>query len=154
MPFGLTNSPANLMRMMDEILFPSTNSFVVLYLDDILIYSRTWEEHLHHIHQVLSTLQQHKLYANLEKFSFGMERVYYLGYVMENNGVHVDPDKIQAIHDWLTSTTLTKIRSFLGLTNFYCRFLLEFSNIAWSLSKVTKGGYNSKFIWSKTQHEF
>ena len=67
MPFGLTNTPATFMRMMDDILRPFTNSFVVVYLDDILIFSRTWEDHLQHIEEVLSTLQQHKLYANLEK---------------------------------------------------------------------------------------
>jgi hypothetical protein len=72
MPFGLTNAPAIFMRLMDDILWPFTNSFVVVYLDDILIFSQTWEEHLHHIQQVLQTLQQHKLCANLEKCTFGI----------------------------------------------------------------------------------
>ena len=85
--------------MMDDIIWSFTNSFVVVYLDDILIYSRTWAEHLQHIHQVLSTLRQHKLYANLEMFSFGMERIHYLGYIMDEHGVHVYLAKIQAIHD-------------------------------------------------------
>jgi len=78
MPFGLTNAPATFMRMMDDILRPFTNSFVVVYLDDILIFSKTWEEHLHHIRQVLQTLRQHKLCANLEKCTFGMTQVQYL----------------------------------------------------------------------------
>ena len=69
--------------MMDDILWPFTNTFVVVYLDDILIYSKTWEEHLHHIQQVLHTLQQHKIYTNLEKFSFGMDKVHYLGYIID-----------------------------------------------------------------------
>jgi hypothetical protein len=76
MPFGLTNSPATFMRMMDDILRPFTNTFVMVYLDDILIYNKTWAEHLKHIQQVLHTLRQHKLYANLEKLSFGMDRVH------------------------------------------------------------------------------
>ena len=118
------------MRMMDDILQPFTNSFVVIYLDDILIYSRTWEEHLQHIHQVLSTLQQHKLYANLDKCSFGMERVQYLIYILDEHGVHVDPAMIQAIHDRPTLMTLIDIHSFLGLANFYRRFVLGFSNIS------------------------
>ena len=75
MPFGLTNAPTTFMRLMDDVLRPFTNSFVVVYLDDILIFNKTWEEHLKHIQQVLSTLQQHKLYNNLEKCFFGMNKV-------------------------------------------------------------------------------
>ena len=131
---------------MDDILWPFTNSFVAIYLDDILIYSRTWAEHLQHIHQVLSTLRQHKLYANLEKCSFGMERVQYLGYIVDKHGVHVDLAKIQAIRDWLTPTNLTELRSFLGLANFYRRFVLGFSNISWSISQMTNGGYKDNLI--------
>jgi hypothetical protein len=95
MPFGLTNASTTFMRLMDDVLRPFTNSFVVVYLDDILIFNRTWEEHMRHIQQVLSTLQQHKIYANLEKFSFGMNKVQYLGYIFDEHGVHVDPAKIQ-----------------------------------------------------------
>jgi hypothetical protein len=94
MPFGLTNAPTTFMRMMDDILQPFTNTFVVVYLNDILIYSKTWAEHLQHIQQVLHTLRQHKLNANLEKYSFGMGRVHYLGYIVDRHGVHVDPAKI------------------------------------------------------------
>jgi hypothetical protein len=90
MPFGLTNAPATFMRMMDNILRLFTNTFVVVYLDDILIYNKSWEEHLQHIQQVLHTLRQHKLYVNLEKCSFGMDRVHYLGYIVDQHGIHVD----------------------------------------------------------------
>ena len=99
MPFSLTNAPATFMRMMDEILGPFTNSFVVIYLDDILIFSRMWEDHLQHIEEVLCTLRQHKLYANLEKCSFGMKEIQYLGYIVNEQCVHVDPAKIQVIRD-------------------------------------------------------
>ena len=119
---------------MDDILRPFTNSFVVVYLDDILIYSRTWEEHLLHIQQVLNSLRQHQLYANLEKCSFGMDRIQYLGYIVDSNGVHVHPTNIQFIYDWPTPKTLIELRSFLGLANFYRRFVLGFSHIAWSLN--------------------
>ena len=100
MPFGLRNALAIFMRLMDDVLRPFTNSFVVVYLDDILIFYRTWEEDMRHIQQVLSTLRQHKLYANLEKCSFGMNMVQYLGYIIDEHGVHVDPTKIQVIRDW------------------------------------------------------
>jgi hypothetical protein len=104
---------------------------------------------MRHIQQVLSTLRQHKLYANLEKCSFGMNKVQYLGYIVDDHGVHVYPTKIQFIHDWLSPTTLTKLRSFLGLANFYRRFVLGFSHIAWALSQVTKGSGRANFMWGK-----
>ena len=91
---------------MDDILWPFTNTFVVVYLDEILIYSKTWAEHLQHIQQVLHTLRQHKVYANLEKCSFAMDMVHYLCYIVDEHVVHVYPTKIQVIHDWLTPTTL------------------------------------------------
>jgi hypothetical protein len=119
MPFGLTSAPATFMRLMDDVLRPFTNSSVVVYLDVILIFSRMWEEHMRDIQQFFSTLWQHKIYANLEKFSFGKNRVQYLGYIVDENGVHVYPAKIQVIHDWPAPTTLTELRSFLGLANFY-----------------------------------
>ena len=87
------------MRMMDNLLRPFTNSFVVVYLDDILILSKSWANHLRHIQQVLNTLRQHQLYANLEKCSFSMMRLQYLGYIVDEHGVHADPSKIQAIWD-------------------------------------------------------
>ena len=148
MPFRLMNAPATFMRMMDDILQPFTNSFVVVYLDDILIFNQTWEEHLHHIQKVLQTLWQHKLCANLEKCTFGMTQVQYLGYIIDEGGMHVDPTKIQVIRDWPTPTTLTELRSFLGLANFYHRFMLGFSHITWTLSQVTKGEAKEKLFWS------
>ena len=138
MPFGLTNAPAIFMRLMDEILWPFTNSFVVVYLDDILIFSQRWEEHLHHIQQVLQRLRQHKLCANLEKYTFGLTQFQYLGYIIDEQGVQVDPAKIQDFQDFSSPITLIELRNFLGLANFlanfYCRFVLGFSHITWPLS--------------------
>ena len=79
-----------------------------------------------------------------------MTRVQYLGYIVDVHGVHVDPTKIQAIRDWLTQTTLKELRSFLGLANFYRRFVLGFSHIAWALSRVSKGGGKAKSVWSES----
>jgi hypothetical protein len=151
MSFVLTNAPATFMRLMDNVLRPFTNSFVVVYLDDILIFNRTWEEHMQHIQRVLSTLRQHKLYANLEKCSFGMNRVQYLGYIVDEHGVHVYPANIQVIRDFPAPTTLTELQSFLGLANVYRQFVLGFSHIAWTLSQVTKGGGRANFVWGKEQ---
>jgi hypothetical protein len=89
-------------------------------------------------------------FCQLGKFSFGMNMVQYLGYI-NGHGVHVDPAKIQLISDWPTSTTLTELQSFLGLANFYRRFELGFSHIAWALILVTKGGGRAKFVWGKEQ---
>jgi hypothetical protein len=102
---------------------------VVVYLDDILIYNNNWAEHLQHIQQALHTLWQHKIYVNLEKCSFSTDRVQYLGYIVDEHGVHVDLENIQVIHDWPTQTTLIELQIFLGLANFYHRFMLGFSHI-------------------------
>ena len=129
---------------MDDILRPFTNSFVVVYLDDILIFNKSWADHLQHLGQVLNTLRQHQLYANLEKCSFGMTRVQYIGYIVDEHGVHVDPTNIKAIWDRPNPTKLIEIWSFLGLANLYRRFMLGFSHIAWALNQVTKGGGKDK----------
>jgi len=138
---------------MDDILRPFTNSFVVIYLDDILIFSQSWEENLNHIQQFLQTLRQHKLCANLEKRAFGMTQVQYLGYIIYERGVHVDPTKIQVIQDWPSPTTLTELCSFLGLANFYRKFVLGFSHITWPLSQFSKGGAKEKLFWSESQQK-
>jgi hypothetical protein len=104
-----------------------------------------------HIQHVLSTLRQHKLYANLKKCSFGINKVQYLGYIVDGHGVHVDLAKIQFIHDWPAPTTLTDIQSFLGLANLYRWFMLGFSHITWALSQVTKGSGREKFVCWKEQ---
>jgi hypothetical protein len=137
------------MRLMDDVLRPFTKSFVVVYLDDIVIFNRTCEENMRHIQQVLNTLLQHKLYANLEKFSFVMNVVQELGYTVDEHGEHVDLAKIQFIRDGPTLTTLTDLRRFLRLANFYRRFVLGFSHIAWALIQGTKGGCRANFMWGK-----
>jgi hypothetical protein len=89
----------------------------------------------------------------LEKFFFGMDMVQYLRYIVDEDGVHVDPTKIQFIFDWLAPTTIIEIWSFLGLANFYRRFMLEFSHIKWALSQVTRGGGKAKFLWGLSQQQ-
>jgi hypothetical protein len=92
------------------------------------------------------TLWQHKLYANLKNLSFDTNRVQYLGYIVDEHGVHVDPTKIHVIRDWPTLTTLTELQSFLGHANFYCMFVLIFSHIAWALNQVTNDGGKKNFV--------
>ena len=101
----------------------------------------------------MHTLWENKLYANLEKFSFDMDMVHYLGYIIDHHGVHVDAAKIQVIHDWLALTTLTELRSFLGLANFYHRFMLGFSHIAWALNQINRGGGKAKLVWGRSQQQ-
>jgi hypothetical protein len=125
----------------------------VVYLDDILIYNKTWEEHLQHIEQVIHTLRQHKLYPKLENIFFDMDRVHYLGYIVDQHGVHVDIAKIQVIRDWSAPTTLTELRSFFDLANFYCKFMLGFSHIEWALGQITRGGGKDKFEWGQYQQQ-
>jgi hypothetical protein len=124
-----------------------------VYLDDILIYNKTWSKHLQHIQQVQHTLRQQKLYENLEKCSFGMDRVHYLGYIIDHHGVHVDLTKIQLIHDRPAPTTLAELWSFLGLANFFHRFVLGFSHIAWALSQINRGGGKEKKLWCRSQQQ-
>jgi hypothetical protein len=152
-PFGLTNAPDAFMQMMDDILRPFTKSFVVVYLDDLQIFIKTWEDHLEHIQQVLGTLWQHKLYANLEKCSFGMKTIQYFGYIMDEKGVHVDLSKIQVIHDLPTPKTMTEIHNFFGLAKFYRWFVLGFSHITWSLVQVIKDGTTNNVSWSSPQQK-
>jgi len=134
MPFGLTNALTTFMRMMDDILWPFTNSFVAIYLDGILIFSRTWEKHLQYIQHVLNTLRWNKLYTNINKFSFVMEKIQYLEYIVDAHVVHVDSTNIHVIQNWPTPAILIELRSFLGIANFYCKFVLRFSHITWPLS--------------------
>ena len=146
MPFGLSNAPSTFMRLMNQVLRPFNGKFVVVYFDDILIYSKSKEEHLEHIQKVLEVLQEQKLYANLEKCSFMTNEVIFLGYVVTANGIQMDPSKIEAIINWPIPQSIHDIRSFHGLASFYRRFIKNFSTIAAPLTNCIKG---SHFHWSE-----
>jgi hypothetical protein len=149
MPFGLTNAPSTFMRLMNEVLRPFIGLFVVVYFDDILIYSKSMEEHLEHLRAVFDTLRAANLFGNMEKCIFCTQRVSFLGYVVTPQGIEVDSSKIDAIREWPTPSTVTQIRSFLGLAGFYRRFVRDFSSIAAPLHELTKKGV--PFIWSDSQ---
>ena len=151
MPFGLSNAPSTFMRLMNHVLRPFIGKFVVLYFDDILIYSKSLEEHTSHVAQVLLVLRNEKLYANLSKCTFATNKLVFLGFVVSSDGVEVDETKIQAIRTWPFPMSLEELRRFLGFAGFYRRFIKDFSTIACPLHELTNK--NVPFIWGNA-HDF
>ena len=129
MPFGLSNAPSTFMRIMNQAIRPFIGKFVVVYFDDILIFSASLSEHMQHLSEVLSVLRRDKFFATLKKCEFGSEAVQFLGYIVSDKGLAVDPGKISAIQSWPTPTTVTEVCSFHGLASFYRRFVPQFSSL-------------------------
>ena len=148
MPFGLTNAPSTFMRLMHEVLKPFLGKFVVVYLDDILIYSKNLHDHLNHLTSVFEVLREKKLYAKLEKCYFLVPSVTFLGYVVSKDGVSVDHSKVEAIKTWPIPTNLSEVRSFHGLASFYRRFVKNFSSIVAPMTECLKKD-KGKFEWTK-----
>ncbi|CAM8880536.1 unnamed protein product [Rhodiola kirilowii] len=140
MPFGLTNAPSTFMRFMNHVLRAYIGRFVVVYFDDILIYSKSIDEHIDHIKLVLDVLEREQLYANMDKCSFCTKKVVYLGYVVSRHGIEVDESKVDVIKNWPTPLNMSQVRSFHGLAGFYRRFVKDFSTIAAPLNELTKKG--------------
>jgi len=151
MPFGLTNAPSTFMRLMNEVLRAFIGRFVVVYFDDILIYSKSLDEHMDHLRAVFNALRDARLFGNLDKCTFCTDRVSFLGYVVTPQGIEVDETKIEAIKSWPVPQTVTQVRSFLGLAGFYRRFVKDFSTIAAPLHELTKKGV--VFRWGKAHEE-
>ncbi|KAK1580766.1 hypothetical protein QYE76_037337 [Lolium multiflorum] len=151
MPFGLSNAPSTFMRLMNHILRPLIGKSVVVYFDDILIYSKNLEDHVQHVREVLCILRHEKLFANLPKCHFAQNKLVFLGFVVSANGIEVDSSKVEAIHNWPTPTNVGQVRSFHGLAGFYRRFVKDFSTIACPLNELTKK--NVPFVWGKAQQK-
>ncbi|GJS72421.1 putative reverse transcriptase domain-containing protein [Tanacetum coccineum] len=149
MPFGLTNAPAVFMDLMNRVCKPYLDKFVIVFIDDILIYSRNKEEHADHLRIILELLKKEKLYAKFSKCDFWISIVQFLGHVIDSQGIHVDPAKIEAVKNWASPTTPTEVRQFLGLAGYYRRFIEGFSKIAKPLTELTQK--NKKYIWGEDQ---
>jgi hypothetical protein len=149
MPFGLTNAPSTFMRLMNHALRAFLGRFVVVYFDDILVYSKSLDEHIDHLHCVLTVLRKEKLYANLKKCSFCLDKVVFLGFVVGAKGITVDEEKVKAIKEWPTPKSITEVRSFHGLASFYRRFVKDFSTLAAPLTEIVKKSVG--FKWGSEQ---
>ena len=139
MPFGLTNAPSTFMRLMNEVLKEFLGSFVIVYLDDILIFSKSLHEHIMHIGRVSKKLREEKLLINLKKRSFAKKELVYLGFVVSPEGLKMDPEKVKAILEWPTPRFATKVGSFHCLASFYKKFIRNFSSICAPLIKRMRG---------------
>ena len=146
MPFGLTNAPATFQHLMNSVFQEYLDDFVIVYLDDIMIYSKTYEDHLKHLELVFKKLQENQLYAKLKKCEFAKREVQYLGHTVSEKCIKPNEDKIKTIKNWTTPKNSKEVMSFLGLANFYRKFINDFSKRSVPLTKLI--GKNSTFQWS------
>jgi hypothetical protein len=145
MSFGLTNTPAYFMYLMNSVFMQELDKFVVVFIDDILIYSKNPEDHAKHLYVVLQRLRDHHLYAKFSKCKFWLDTVKFLGHTISSDGISVDPSKVQEVLDWKPPTSVHQIHSFLGLAGYYRRFIPDFSRIAKPMIELLKKGV--KFSW-------
>ncbi|XP_073121931.1 uncharacterized protein [Henckelia pumila] len=146
MLFGLTNAPKVFMDLMNHVFQSFLDQFVIVFIEDILIYSKDREEHSQHLRTVLEVLRERKLFAKFDKCEFWLERVEFLGHVISERGVEVDPSKVQAVKEWSVPRNASEIRSFLGLAGYYRKFIKGFSSITVPLTALTKK--NARYVWS------
>jgi hypothetical protein len=146
MSFGLTNSLAHFMYLMNSVFMPELNKFVVVFIDDILIYFKSEEEHAQHLRVILQRLQDHQLYAKFSKCAFWLKEVPFLGHIIFAEGIAVDPSKVQRVLDWKSARSVTQIRSLLGLAGYYRRFIPNLSKIDKPMTKLLEK--EAKFKWS------
>jgi hypothetical protein len=147
MSFGLTNAPAYFMYLMNKVFLEYLDKFVVVFIDNILIFSKTEEEHEKHLRLVLEKLRSNQLYAKFSKCEFWLTEVAFIGHAISTGGVSVDPSKVKDVLNWMPPTNVSKIRNFLGLAGYYRRFIQDFSKIAKSMTKLLEK--NKNFEWTE-----
>ena len=145
-PFGLKNALATFMCLMNSVFSRYLDKFVLVFLDDILIYSKNEEEHEEHLRLTLQLLREHQLYANLSKCGFYRDRIYYLGHIILEEGISMDPENIEAITNWPTPRNVTDVRFFMGLAGYYKRFIEGFSKFPHVITSLQRNGI--KFEWT------
>jgi hypothetical protein len=151
MSFGFTNAPAHFMYLMNSVFMPELDKFVVVFIDDIWIYSKSDEEHARHLHVILQRLWDHQLYAKFTKCAFWLKEVPFLGHIISAKETAVDPSKVHEVLDWKFPRSITQIRSFLGLAGYYHRFIPNFSKITNPMTKLLEK--EEKFEWSPQYEE-
>jgi hypothetical protein len=146
MSFGLTNAPAYFMYLMNSVFMNELDKFIVVFIDDILIFSKNKDERTKHLRIVLQCLRDHKLYAKFSKCEFWLDRVKFLGHTISKDSISVDPSKVQEVMDWKPPKLVHQIRSFMGLAGYYRRFIPDFSRIAKPMTELLKKGV--MFVWN------
>jgi hypothetical protein len=146
MSFGLTNAPTHFMYLMNSIFMPELDKFIVVFIDNILIYSKSEEEHKQYLWVILQCLRDHQLYDKFSKCTFWLKEVPFLGYVILAEGIAVDLRKVKDVIDWKSPRSVTQIRSFLGLAGYYHLFIPNFSKIVKPMTKILEN--DAKFKWS------
>jgi hypothetical protein len=147
MSFGLTNALAYFMYLMNSVFMQELDKFVVVFIDDILIYSKNPEDHANHLRIILQRLRDHHLYAKFFKYEFWLDTIKFLGHTISSDGISVDPSKVQEVLNWKSPTSVHRIRSFLGLASYYHRFIPDFSRVAKPMTELLKKGV--KFSWDQ-----
>jgi hypothetical protein len=151
MPFGLCNAPTTFMRVMNDVLRPFLDDFVIVYLDDILIFSKTREEHIEHVKRFLDVLRKEQLFLKLSKCEFGKTSLIYLGHIVGGGELKIDPSKVKVILEWSRPSNVTEVRRFLGAAQYWRKFIANFSSIAAPLHAVTS--VKQGFQWGGKQQQ-
>jgi hypothetical protein len=146
MSLGLTNALAHFMYLMNSVFMPELDKFVMVFIDDILIYLRSMEEHEEHLRIILQRLREHQLYTKFSKCEFWIKEVPFLGHMVSPEGITVDPSKVKEVLDWKPPTSVSEVQSFLGLAGYYQWFIPNFSKIAKAITELLKKG--NKYVWS------